>query len=585
MSNYSDDLDFSFADELTIDGEFQEVESKDLKDNEDPMVAEIRDQRSSINIPQLMAEVDPVLFGKCKDETSGRFIGIPLKTGEIYTSMQVFQTDSFVFLSDLKKAAEQQGLPNPNYKFIDQELLESLCKQIEDDRGETVNFAQEGGKETQAKKAFLNLIQKGYDYNATDAHFFLTDRLYVYYRVDKLMREDLTERRSHDLGLRAITQAVNMNAGGGDLNFNEPQSISINTTILDSKTQKPIHIQLRGEKVPLDRPGLENCLNLFVRIIKTDIPRTMAQLNVDPPVQYAFKYAMNLPKGMVLVSGPTSSGKTTLLGASIWEFPRNKTMRTIEDPAELKLSEINPFISQVSRPREEWTEYLVSTLRQDPDAILLGETRTIEQADHLIEATLTGHLTISTLHSNDCVGILERLIDMGVDVAKLTADGLMALLVATRLVPKTCPLCALEFDELSDEKQEKILAIFSENEAKRLLFANRKHTPCSRSQNPESCSCNFGVKGMEGVTEFVKPNKPMMRYVKANGVNGLDSWLRERGWKGLRDVARYKMLKGTIDPLLVENEIQNIFHNIDEDVEFNDGHDFYNPSTQIGVQG
>ncbi|MBF4432888.1 hypothetical protein EA848_25590, partial [Vibrio anguillarum] len=108
-------------------------------------------------------------------------------------------------------------------------------------------------------------------------------------------------------------------------------------------------------------------------------------------------------------------------------FPKDLPARTIEDPVELKLHDISENIVQMSQPKEYWDEYLLSILRLAPKLIMLGEIRSLNQADTLIAATMTGHITVSTMHTNSAIGIIDRFLDMGVKLEDITAPGLLEL--------------------------------------------------------------------------------------------------------------------------------------------------------------
>src|SRR5205085_7265312 len=145
------------------------------------------------------------------------------------------------------------------------------------------------------------------------------------------------------------------------------------------------------------------------------------------------------PHGIVLVTGPTGSGKTTTLYAALSRLPRGTTnMMTVEDPIEYALDGVAQ--TQVS-PRIELTfaRTLRSILRQDPDVIMIGEIRDLETAQIAVQASLTGHLVLATLHTNDAASAVTRLADMGVEPYLLASSVLGVL--AQRLVRTLCPVC------------------------------------------------------------------------------------------------------------------------------------------------
>src|SRR5437868_2449133 len=170
--------------------------------------------------------------------------------------------------------------------------------------------------------------------------------------------------------------------------------------------------------------------------------RGMPELGMDTRELECFRRVLQLPHGIILVTGPTGSGKTSTLYTALAEI--NDAVRkiiTIEDPIEYQLKGINQI--QVSEKTGlTFARGLRSILRHDPDVILIGEIRDHETAQIAVQASLTGHLVFSTLHTNDAPGALTRLVDMGVE-PYLVASSLEAVL-AQRLVRVLCPHCKQE---------------------------------------------------------------------------------------------------------------------------------------------
>ncbi|ATC60176.1 GspE/PulE family protein [Vibrio anguillarum] len=497
---------------------------------------------------------------------------IPLTSGKILVSKDTLE-QHFKLVQSLKAKIREDGTRLASVKVTNQEEVDRLVSLAEERRGKA-DKANDKKDIYEAKVEFLKLMQKGVDHNASDVQLVLGKSLVVNYIVDKRIRPDLRQVRERDIGRRMILQAVNTNRGGGDLNYDTPQSIKLKVTVKDEQ-KLDRNIQLRGEKVPIEIEGVENALLLVVRLVKTETPLSLEELNVDLPLQHAFKRSLLKPKGMILVTGPTSSGKTTLLGGAMHHFPKDLPARTIEDPVELKLHDISENIVQMSQPKEYWDEYLLSILRLAPKLIMLGEIRSLNQADTLIAATMTGHITVSTMHTNSAIGIIDRFLDMGVKLEDITAPGLLELLVATRLVPKTCHHCALEFSEIDEDKQTQIRNVFDEEHIGKLLFANTESIACKRHAKPEVCTCSGGIKGVVGISEFITPTNAMIDFVRKNKTVGLENWLRERGWKSMHDIAKYKCEQGLVDPFMAAYEVEGLLEKAEYDPSFHQVFSFY----------
>jgi type IV pilus assembly protein PilB len=172
---------------------------------------------------------------------------------------------------------------------------------------------------------------------------------------------------------------------------------------------------------------------------KSNLQLDMAKLGFDPQNLKDFYEAIHKPYGMILITGPTGSGKSTTLYSALSDLNKpDVNISTAEDPVEYNLVGINQV-----QVREQiglnFAACLRSFLRQDPDIIMVGEIRDLETAQIAIKAALTGHLVLSTLHTNDCPATVDRLINMGTEPFLLTSS--INIILAQRLVRKICDQC------------------------------------------------------------------------------------------------------------------------------------------------
>ncbi len=240
---------------------------------------------------------------------------------------------------------------------------------------------------------------------------------------------------------------------------------------------------------------------LVIRILeKGNIILDMSHLGMDEKVEKSFKEMISVPDGIVLVTGPTGSGKTTTLYCALNHINSgsNKII-TLEDPVEYQLRGINQI--QV-RPEIELTfaKGLRSIVRQDPDIIMVGEIRDLETAEIAVQSSLTGHLVFSTLHTNDAISAVARMIDMGVE-RFLISSSLRAIL-AQRLVRCICPNCrirrGLASEYLGYKPTDEDFDFF-------------------KGEGCDSCS-GTGYTGRKGLYEFLLINEPLRRGIS----KGLD---------------------------------------------------------------
>jgi len=240
--------------------------------------------------------------------------------------------------------------------------------------------------------------------------------------------------------------------------------------------------------------------------------------------------ALRQPQGMILVTGPTGSGKTVSLytGLNILNTV-DINISTAEDPVEINMEGVN----QVNvNPRQglDFAQALRSFLRQDPDVIMVGEIRDLETAEIAIKAAQTGHLVLSTLHTNSAAETLTRLQNMG--VAGFNIATSVNLIIAQRLARKLCPVCKTE---KSIPVQAQIEEGFPKEEIGRFKI-----------YEPKGCDqCNGGYRGRVGIYEVVKNTKELQRMIMA-AANAIEiaEQMRKEGFNDLRTSGLIKVMQG-----------------------------------------
>ncbi len=232
----------------------------------------------------------------------------------------------------------------------------------------------------------------------------------------------------------------------------------------------------------------------------------LANLGMDKKSLEYLEGLIERPYGMVLVTGPTGSGKTTTLYGVLKRLNTvTRKIITVEDPVEYQINGINQ-VQIKPQIGLNFGNTLRSLVRQDPDVLLIGEIRDKETADIAIESALTGHLVLSTLHTNDAPGAITRLRDIGIE-SFLMADSLLTVM-AQRLIRLLCPHCK-EGYEAREEDRGRIGDILSELPASVTLYRNKG---CER--------CGYtGYKGRQGIFEIL----PVNEVVKSAIVAGKDA--------------------------------------------------------------
>lgn len=276
-------------------------------------------------------------------------------------------------------------------------------------------------------RAVNRLIADAVDARASDIHLEPTDdRLAVRFRIDGMLREMAPKPPA----MRApVVSRIKVMAGLNIAERRLPQDGRLRLTV-------------RGHEIDLrvaTAPSIHG-ESVVMRILdRANLALDPKSLGFDADLEYQFLSALAQPHGIMLVTGPTGSGKTTTLYAALAHLnaPERK-LTTIEDPIEYRLpgvvqSQINPAIGYT------FSSALRSFLRQDPDVMMVGEIRDTETAQIAVQAALTGHMILSTLHTNTAAGAVTRLLDMGVEPFLLSS--VLTGVLAQRLVRRLCPHC------------------------------------------------------------------------------------------------------------------------------------------------
>ncbi len=302
----------------------------------------------------------------------------------------------------------------------------------DDDEGPLLGDIPVGAEDAPIVKLVNQILGDAVHLGASDIHLEVQrDALRVRYRVDGLLRDVMNAPK------RIATSVVSRIKVVSGLDIAErrvPQDGRTRFTVGDSEIDARISTlpSLHGEKV-------------VIRLLtRGDSVPALDGLGFEPRQLAMFRSALSVPQGLVLITGPTGSGKTNTLYSAIAEIRNpDKNIVTLEDPVEVQL----PGITQVGvneKTGMTFSKGLRSILRQDPDIILVGEVRDSETAELALKAAMTGHLVLTTLHTNSAVAALTRLVDMGVEPF-LVASSLTAA-IAQRLVRRPCSACARPYE-------------------------------------------------------------------------------------------------------------------------------------------
>lgn len=309
-------------------------------------------------------------------------------------------------------------------------------EQFEDEIGDVIDM-EEDGDDTPIINLLNRLIHRAYTTNASDIHIEpFENKITVRMRIDGAIVEYVTLQKSLHASLIARIKIL------GDMDIAErrlPQDGHFRTKIENE------YVNIRVSVIPTVF-GEKAVLRLLANNAEIEHPRTFG---MEESEYQKLEKMLQSPNGIIYLTGPTGSGKSTTLYMILEEISKRQVnISTIEDPVEKNVPKINQM--QVNNQAGLTFETgLRALLRQDPDVIMVGETRDMETASISVRAAITGHLVFSTLHTNDAVSSIARLEDMG--LLPYMISGSLVGVIAQRLMRKVCPDCAEEVVPTEEE--------------------------------------------------------------------------------------------------------------------------------------
>ena len=403
-----------------------------------------------------------------------------------------------------------------------EEYISNLENKIEEEEIKEETFLEDllTGSDAPVIQLINSLFLKAVRANASDIHFEpFSDKVVVRFRMDGVLHEIST------IPLNTYPQVVSRIKIISRLNVAEkrlPQDGRIKVKIGDKKLDMRVSTlpTVFGERI-------------VIRLLdKSNKLLTLEELGFLPEDLEKYRRIIKKPYGLVLITGPTGSGKSTTLYASLLELktPR-KNIITIEDPVEYQIDgisqiQVNPKINLT------FANGLRSILRQDPDIIMVGEIRDLETAEIAIHASMTGHLVLSTLHTNDAPSAVARLVDMGVEPF-LIASSLEGV-IAQRLVRTICENCKTEYTP-SDAEIEEIKKHYKKPIEIKHLY---------KGEGCQEC-LGTGFKGRMAIYEIMEVDEDLRTTISKNPeTTVLKQKAIDKGMKTLIEDGISKVLQG-----------------------------------------
>lgn len=395
--------------------------------------------------------------------------------------------------------------------------LEEYAKEKESQFVEQENIYSEDVNNSPIVQLVKGMIEQAVRQRASDIHIEPMERqVRIRYRIDGA----LYEKATYNIRLLPAMVARIKIIGGMDISEKrKPQDGRI-TQVVDRREfdiRVSILPTVYGEKIVMRLTS------------KNALTKEKSQLGLSPAELKKFDHILQNPHGILLVTGPTGSGKSTTLYTALSELNKEDVnIITVEDPVEANIDGINQ-VQVNNKANLTFASALRSILRQDPDIIMIGEIRDQETASIAVQASITGHLVVSTLHTNSAASTITRLADMGIE-PYLIADSTIGV-IAQRLVRRLCPECKRAKKANADELEMLMME------------------PGTDLTIYEPCGCpkcdGTGFKGRIGVYEIMEVTQPLKTIISKNGsAEDIKEKALEEGMNTLRMSATRYVLDG-----------------------------------------
>ncbi|MGO1368249.1 GspE/PulE family protein [Senegalia sp. (in: firmicutes)] len=473
--------------------------------------------------------IDPDVVNLVSETLARKYILIPIKKNRGSLTVAMADPLNLFAIDDVKIAT---GLDVTPVISIRKDILDSIeqyfgkksAEKAIEDLKDQYNIELDSNLDDELLNEINNapvvrlvnsFIKQAISAKASDIHIEpYEDRIRIRFRIDATLQEIMSpSKNTHS----AITTRIKIISKMDIAERRLPQDGRVEMNI-DGRS-----IDLRVSSLPTVYGE-----KIVIRILdRTSTIMTKKSLGFTENNLNRFNNLLSYPNGILLVTGPTGSGKTTTLYAALQELNSiGKNIITLEDPVEYRLDGINQV--QIN-PKSGLTfsSGLRSILRQDPDIIMVGEIRDEETARLAIRAAITGHLVISTMHTNDAASTVSRLVDMGIE-PYLVASSVMGV-VAQRLVRKICDSCKTEY--ISEKKEEDILNIYEPIK----LYKGKGCSKCY----------NTGYKGRTSIHEVLEVDKNMRQNINNNNsIDDLKELAKANGMTSLYENNKDLVVKG-----------------------------------------
>ncbi len=470
------------------------------------------------------------LFNWCKDQNNI----VILKSGVILSSDPTSRT-----VQNCKSLMLSKGM-HPGQVFATTPSLISLLlassqemESAQKQKGETTNTFSD------QQKHLRDLVYEAVLQHVSDIHIQVR-QAYTKIRMRQHGELRLYAEWSEKLGREIASVAFNKETDHATSHFNPliPQDASM-----------PLKMHGKDIRLRLASVPAHGGFDMVMRILAAGEERTssLEDLGYTNNQVDIIKMALKLPFGAIIVAGPTGSGKTTTLASCMEMVEATQKLYSIEDPVEKVVEAATQVPVNTEKENRSFASMGRAALRMDPDVIILGEMRDEDTAHVMVRASITGHLVLTTLHTNRATAIITRLVDMGISPVLLSDSSVLRCLMCQRLIPKLCPSCAIPLR--ASPKHQPFIADWE-------AVLGAAVIDKARARGPGCPKCNrTTVSGRTVVAEVIWVDEEGRQFIQKCDTLGWEKYLKENGWQDFYARAIQLISEGICDPFDAEKVV------------------------------
>lgn len=439
-----------------------------------------------------------------------------------------------------------QRLGRPaNLQQVDMKVIADYYAAANDD-----NVAKNQATSSRTQTDAMEIFRRAVTRRASDIHIRVSQkqRTQIYFRV--LGDIEFIEEHPYDYGLKLCSTIYQTMSDVSDAVF---EVRSHQDARIADKTKLPVGLDgIRIATTP-QVDGVVMVLRLLYD--DTDDAKGLESLGYKKNQEDSVRYMRRRPTGINIIAGPTGSGKSTtlkhILAAIHAETEGRKHIITVEDPPEYTIvGAVQTPVTNAETEAERSKAFLKAiraALRLDPDVIMIGEIRDAPAAALAIQASMTGHQVWTTVHANNALAIIDRLIDLGISRDLIADPTIVSGLICQRLVQRLCDHCKVP---LAD-----VLGNYERDEQDRMMGAISVTNAYVQGSGCPHCD-EVGLVGRVAIAETIVTDHTLMNFIRANDKRGaIDYWRRDQGGKSMAEQAIVLVNQGIVDPFKVEEEI------------------------------